>query len=175
MKKTTFIFFVLALLLITGCVKKESSSTVNKINDTSVQSDTQELTPEEVLARMDAEEGVGVEQGPVSVDIISPEGDKFQPGQARFYNAKVDGLEAGRSCSCDWKFYLNEYDEETLYETMDDRRCTGSDRSQGLVCGFTSTFVSDRGDLRVTVDVEVKNYQGEVEQTATTEKKYRVQ
>lgn len=174
-KKSFLIIFIFALVL-GGCSKTENqNSNTQKSNETQAQqNDDHTLTPEEVLAQMDAQEGVGLEQGPVTVNIISPTEEKFSQSQARFYNAKIDGLVAGSSCSCDWKFYLNEYDEETLFQKMDNRQCTGSDRSQGLNCGFTSTFINSRGDLKVHVDVEVKK-DGQIVQTASAEKMYKVE
>ncbi len=136
--------------------------------------DGEELTPEEVIARLNEEEGIGVEQGPVEAEIISPEEESFMPSQARLYRARIEGLEKGSKCTCNWKFYLNEYDEEVLYQQMDDRPCTGGDLEEGLVCGFTTTFIKSRGDLRVHVDVEVEK-QGEIVQTAEAEKMYKVQ
>jgi len=182
MKKIVFVFLVLSVFLLTGCTSKTSPDEhqknledLTKITKEVEKSGDDTPTPEEVLARMDAAEGVGMEQGEVTVTIISPEEEKFFQGQARFYNARIDGLVPGSKCYCDWSFYLNEYDDETLYETMNDRQCTEVNSGDGLVCGFTSTFIRSRGDLRVHVDVEVKNYQGEVTVNASAEKMYRVE
>lgn len=173
-KKIILILFILAIVS-SGCSKDEQNeinSSEQQKQEVAQESDT--LTPEEVLAQMDAQEGVGIEQGPVTATIISPTEEKFSQSQARFYNARIDGLVAGSSCLCDWKFYLNEYDEETLFQQMDDRQCTGSDRDQGLTCGFTSTFINSRGDLRVHLDVEVTK-DGQIVQTASDEKEYKVE
>lgn len=172
-KKILLILSVFILIFSSGCQKQKNTNTENENTNSNLNEST-ELTPEQVLAQMDAAEGVGLEQGSITVAIISPEEEKFSQSQARFYNAQIKGLVNGSSCTCDWKFYLNEYDEETLYQQMDDRQCTGSDKNTGLVCGFTSTFINSRGDLRVVVDVEVEK-DGQIVQTASDEKKYRVE
>lgn len=126
------------------------------------------LTPEEVLARMDAEEGVGADPGNVEVSIVSPEGEVFSQGQARMYDAKIENLPQGFSCLCHWKFYLNEYAEEVLYKEMD-IPCTATG------CGFTSTFIENRGDLRVKLDLDIINFGKEKVREISTERKYQVQ
>lgn len=178
MKKIkTLLFFTClfsALFILSACSPDNRKET-EKSENTPVKITAEEnLSPEEVLARMDAAEGVGLIQGPVEVKIISPEEEKFSQGQARNYQASIDGLVNGSSCYCDWKFYLNEYDEETLYQQMNDRQCTGTNTSGSLVCGFTSNFIKSRGDLRVHVDIRV-NKDGGVVQTSSAEKKYRVE
>jgi len=135
--------------------------------------DDDELTPEEVIARMDREEGIGVEQGPVDVEIIGPEGEVFMPRQARHYQAQVLGLENGSRCSCDFEFYLNENNEEYLYKEMKDRPCTRRTSVEGQVCGFTTTFIAKTGELRVHVDVEVEK-QDEIVQRAQADRMYIV-
>lgn len=131
------------------------------------------LTPEEVLARMDAEEGVGVEQWPIGVTITSPVEPTFIPWQARMYEAAIAGVATGRRCRCDRSFYLDQYAEEALYETMPDRQCTP--KNDALVCAFTHTFIRDRGDLRVRVDVEVIDRADQVVATGSAEATYKVQ
>jgi hypothetical protein len=121
------------------------------------------LTPEEVIARLDREEGIGVKQGPIEVEIISPEGEFFVPSQARHYQAEIEGIETGSRCRCDWKFYLNENNEEVLYKEMADRQCSSKEDSQNKFCGFTTTFIDKIGELRVEVEVEVEKQKKIVE------------
>lgn len=181
MSRTNVIVFVFAigmLFAIAGCTKTNTSKdTLDTVPDVSISDETtkQGLTPEEVLAQMDAAEGVGIEQGPISIEIQSPKEERFMMSQARFYNAVITGVATGYRCSCDWDFYLNEYDEETLYEQMPDRQCTAGREDGLLECGFTSTFINSRGDLRVAVTATVTDRQGEPVQTAYAEAQYRVE
>jgi hypothetical protein len=126
-----------------------------------------------VIARLDREEGIGVEQGPIEVEIISPEGEFFVPSQARHYQAEIGGIEIGSRCSCDWKFYLNENNEEILYKEMADRQCSSKEGSQNKFCGFTTTFIDKIGELRVEVEVEVEK-QGEIVEKNIAERIYMV-
>jgi hypothetical protein len=172
------IFLALFLLLsLIGGGDDENNNEMMGDNDgksiVEAEDDDNELSPEEVIARMDKEEGIGVEQGPVDVEIISPEEESFMPRQARYYQAQVLGLENGSSCSCDFKFYLNENNEEYLYKEMADRACARRASVEGRVCGFTTTFIDKIGELRVQVDVEVEK-QDEIVQTATANRMYIV-
>lgn len=177
MQRTKFFginIFLMLLFLLNGCSggqmsEELSDSEQENVTEESVSVQDQEvLTPEEVLERMDAEEGIGVEQGPVTVTIVSPKEEKFMQSQARMYKAEIDGMAQGMRCVCHWSFYLNQYDTEELYREQD-TPCTPD------WCGFTSTFIDSRGDLRVTVDVDVMNNKREVQQTGTAEANYRVE
>lgn len=155
--------------------KKDNEEGENGSGDISLESESEnnELTPEEVIARMNEEEGIGVEQGPVDVEIIGPEGETFVLGQARHYQAQVLGLENGSKCSCNWRFYINENNDEYLYREMTDVGCSRKSSIEGHVCGFTSTFIEKIGELRVHVDVEVEK-QGEIVQEAKADRMYIV-
>lgn len=125
-----------------------------------------ERTPEGVLRDLDGET-VPV-TGPLTVEIISPEGDSFMMSQARMYSATVSNMGNNKGV-CHWKFYLNEYEEETLYREQD-TQVTGGD-----TCGFTSTFIDRRGNLRVEVVLEVQDrYSSETLQTVSDEALYKV-
>ncbi len=169
--------FLSISLLSKGDNKKSADLDEDDINSGDMymgsEDENKTLTPEEVIARMNAEDGTGIEQGPISAEIISPEGEVFMPGQARHYQAQVLGLENGSRCSCDFKFYLNENNEEYLYREMDDRGCSKKSEVEGHVCGFTTTFIEKIGELRVFVDVEVEK-QDEIVQTATAQRMYIV-
>lgn len=130
---------------------------------------TQEKTPEQVLEEMDARENPE-SKGPLSAEIVSPEGDTFEMSQARLYRAMVENRSTifNQKTTCHWKFYLNEYSEEVLYKEMD-TPVTG-DR-----CGFTSTFIDKRGKLRVVLEVStVDTKTNETLESFTTEKNYLV-
>jgi hypothetical protein len=174
---------ILSSALFSGCSDKNKEADQNEKaviqkNDQDFseneRGDSQEaLTPEEVIARLDREEGIGVEQGPIEVEIISPEGEFFVPSQARHYQAEIGGIEIGSRCSCDWKFYLNENNEEVLYKEMADRQCSSKEGSQNKFCGFTTTFIDKIGKLRVEVEVEVEK-QGEIVENGIAERTYIV-
>lgn len=167
MKKILFIFFVFSFLILVWCSNDDTTIETQEDNiNQAYEANDDALTPEEVLARMDQEEWSST--WPLLVKIISPEEAIFTPGQARFYKAEVQWNAENARCQCHWKFYLNEYDEETLYQQMDGT-CGGG------WCGFTSTFIESRGDLRVHLDVNTTNYQWEILQTWSDEKNFRVQ
>lgn len=129
--------------------------------------DDENLTPEEVLRRMDEAEKV-VMDGPISIDIVSPEGDNFMQSQARMYEAKITNFPKNAQGECAWKFFLNQYDEEALYEEMQTQIIQSE-------CGFTSTFIENRGDLRVVVKATIKDpITKEVLDEVTAERKYKV-
>lgn len=167
MKKSVIILVGLGVFVLAGCGSKQpiEENKIQKEISGEAENSSNQLAQKEVLARMDAEKGTDVEQGEISVEIVSPTEKKFAPSQARMYKAEVDGVEYGFRSYCHWKFYLNEDedDEEELYEEKDG------------TCHFTSTFIKDQGELRVHVDVEVKNSEGETIQTAQAEKKYQVE
>jgi hypothetical protein len=184
------IIVVALLILVFSCSKKDEPTSQKKdlseirsdeeFPESNVNQENQEaLTPEEVIAQMEKAEGIGVEQGPIEVEIISPEEKDFMPSQARHYRAEIEGMKTGSSCYCDWKFYLNENNKEVLYKEMDDRQCTSVEENQNgedllYVCGFTTTFIDKIGELRVEVEVEVKK-QGEIVETKKVDRKYIVQ
>jgi hypothetical protein len=177
-KRIIVIIIFLALLLLLSVLfnnNKDGERTDNgeTFQDVEDQSMSKELSPEEVIARMNEEDGIGIEQGSVKVEIISPEEEIFYAGQARHYQAQVLGLVNGSRCSCDWKFYLNENNEEYLYQEMEDRGCSVNSYGEGHICGFTTTFIENIGELRVHVDIEVKKG-GEIVQRAETDRMYKV-
>ena len=179
------IIAVALIFLVFGCSKKNNQSKEEQ-PATEIRSDQEfldeesdeELTPEEIITRLEKAKGVGVEQGPISVEIISPEEEIFSPNQARHYRAEIEGLKIGSKCSCDWDFYLNENNEEVLYKEMNDRPCTTMNESfeddQFYTCGFTSTFIDRVGELRVEAEVEVEK-KDEIIEKVTAERKYKVE
>ena len=125
-----------------------------------------ELTPEEVIARLSEESEVN---GEMTVQIVSPEGETFSQSQARQYKIEVANQPTNTRLKCYWKFYLNQYDTDELYEEM-----IPEGSSNG--CNFTSTFIRNRGKLRVVVEVIAENtLSGEEIAKASAEAKYEVQ
>ena len=131
--------------------------------------DSNEKTPEQVIKEMEARENPKIE-GPLSAKIISPEGEAFQVGQARFYKAKIEnGLSnTYKKTECSWEFYINEYSEEVLYKEQ-------NVPMTGDTCGFTSTFIDKMGKLRVSLETVLSDREtGEVLDTFTTDRTYIV-
>lgn len=110
----------------------------------------------------------------LTMKIVSPEEETFEKGQARMWKAQLDGMKKDTSfrAKCHWEFYLNEYNEETLYETMENSSIVFA-KDPGL-CGFTSTFIESRGKLRVKLTAEIQNAYGEPLEIFTAERNYTV-
>lgn len=168
MKKILFIFFVFSFLLLVWCSKENKLIETQEDNiNQDYEENNESLTPGEVLARINQKKWVDIVQWPIEVNIISPEEDVFSAGQARFYKAEFEWLEEWLRASCNWKFYLNEYDDEVLYREMSNQWTKR--------CWFTSTFINSAGDLRVHLDVDILNGNKEIIQTISVEKKFIVQ
>lgn len=164
------IVIVVSIILVTYKSKKEIYT--GKIVKEQTQVDNMKSGEEEALKILQEMEDQENPQsiGPITVEIVSPEEETFLQGQARMYSAKITNLTRTMSKSyvCNWKFYLNQYSEETLYEEKE--IAAGSDR-----CAFTSTFIEDRGNLRVVVELIISDYNTkEVLETYTAERNYIV-
>ena len=182
-KLVLVIFLVIAILLFFFLYKNVFAPTTDpkeKPEGTSQQSEAgleaenseEELSPEDVLKMLEKDDSPG---GNLELVIISPEEDTFMPGQARLWRAEFANIESDDSfpVECIWKFYLNQNNEEVLYKEQETR--SGVSKSSPNVCGFTSTFIESRGELRAEVTAEVINSNGEIIQTYRAEKSYRVQ
>ncbi len=117
-------------------------------------------------------------QGPVELTIVSPEEETFTPRQARMYEADIvnftpSSITGYDTADCRWKFYLNENNEEALYKEMTNRAVLTAESKQ--ICGFTSTFIESRGELRVELNLDILDKDGNVLKTLVAERKYRVQ
>jgi hypothetical protein len=129
------------------------------------------LTPEDVLKQLEGDDSLGQE---IQISIVSPEGESFTPSQARMWQAELENIESETSfgVNCHWKFYINENNEEVLYQEMENRSGVSKDNPQ--ICGFTSTFIDRIGKLRVVLDAEILNSSGDVLETYTAEREYIV-
>lgn len=158
------IFFGLYLLLNRNN-KDEKVMNVNTISD-------ETMTPENVLAQMEESSSLGDK---VEMLIISPEEEVFMPRQARMWEARLNNIEKGAhgKAVCHWQFYLNENNEEVLYKEMENSSGVSSDNPD--LCAFTSTFIENRGKLRVKLDVVIKNMYGDILGEYSAEKKYSVE
>ncbi len=162
-----FIILILLFLLLAGCLQKDflkggflsrgsqkdtegstqlknTNSSQDTANEDS-ESSSEELTPEEAIRRLEESEEVKV-TGPMTAEITSPKEEEFLQSQARLYKAEITNFPKNARGSCEWLFYLNQYDEEELYEQMTTPVIQDS-------CKFTSTFISNRGELRVEVKI----------------------
>lgn len=142
-------------------VQYDNTSDITEIN---------EKTPEQVLLEMEVRENPEI-NGPLSADIVSPVEESFQVSQARMYSAEItNGISSSfKKTECNWRFYLNENNEEVLYKEMS-VPMTGDSR-----CSFTSTFIDRRGKLRVELDVVLlDSNSGETLDSYVTEKVYLV-
>lgn len=78
----------------------------------------------------------------VKIAITSPEGTEFYKGQARMWKLDIQGFNPGPGASkvCHWTFYLN----GVKYQEMPDNKG----------CAFTSTFIEQKGSLKVEVRID---------------------
>lgn len=111
----------------------------------------------------------------VNMRLVSPEGESFEKGQARMWRAELEGIEKekGFRATCHWEFFLNENNDEVLYQEMDNSSIVSKEDPK--LCGFTSTFIEKRGKLRAKLTAEIKNAYGEVIETFTAERSYTVE
>ncbi|HOZ36716.1 MAG TPA: hypothetical protein PLR18_02700 [bacterium] len=164
MKNNKWIIFVLLILIIFSIVFIKSKQTKQTAKqEVNISEESTEIPP--------AEEK---EKKPVEVKIISPEEEVFQARQARMWSAKIENFEDeyGKFGFCEWRFYLNENNEETLYKEQTIRTVlsTGGDNT----CAFTSTFIEKIGKLRVEVTVLVKDFGENLVDTYKAERNYIV-
>ena len=165
MKNNKWIVFVLIILIILGFVFLKPETKKKIATQTSQSSeDSLEEVPKEVKIKK-----------PVEVKIISPKEETFIPGQARMWSAEIENFESeyGNFGFCDWKFYLNENNKESLYKEQTIRTVLSSTGEN--TCAFTSTFIESRGKLRAEVTVRVTDFQENLIETYKADRNYIVQ
>jgi hypothetical protein len=167
-KNTRYILILVALLLLTA-LSIYLFFTKKELDENSIGGNSEQA--EEVLDQTEEGTSVGSE---ILMSIISPEGESFEKGQARMWEAQLDGIEADKSfkATCHWQFYLNENNEETLYEEMENSSIV--EKEDPTLCGFTSTFIESRGKLRVKLTAEIRNGYGEILEMLSAERNYTV-
>ena len=134
-----------------------------------IDSKEKEKTEEQSLVKEnggeDTGEGVDVveKEHTLKLTIISPEEETFIPRQARMYNSILEGNQKYdfASVRCNWKFYLNENNEETLIQEMNNTGVMSGESKE--LCGFTSTFIDRVGKLRVVLSLTLYNAMGDLE------------
>lgn len=109
----------------------------------------------------------------LKLTIIGPKEDTMEARQARMYNALAEGNgKYSNQVKCHWDFYLNENNEEVLYQTMDNSAILSGESKE--VCGFTSTFIEKRGVLRVVLTMTVYDRLNPELETVTAERMFTV-
>jgi len=110
----------------------------------------------------------------LSLEIIGPEGETIFPAQARMYNAFIKGNAKYQiaQISCHWKFYLNEYNDEVLFEEMENKSVLSEGEKE--ICGFTDTFINKIGKLRVELTADLSTLAGDPLESLTAERSYTV-
>ncbi len=109
----------------------------------------------------------------LKMTIVSPEEDTFSAGQARMYDALVEGnAKYTNQIKCHWEFFLNQNNEETLYQVMDNTGTLSGESKN--VCKFTSTFIESTGVLRVKLTITVFDYTNDNIESISAERTYTV-
>ena len=110
----------------------------------------------------------------LKLEIISPKEEVIFPGQARMYSAYMSGntLWESAKIDCHWKFYVNENNEEVLYQQMENNSMIATGEKE--VCGFTSTFMDKIGTVRVELTAELSSFAGEFLERVSTDREYVV-
>lgn len=162
-RKTLLVVALLLLICISVGIYflfiKDSNTEEEDIDNTDIISD--ELEEEEIVHNM-------------RLSITGPEEDIISSGQARMYNGFVQGNgKYSNLVKCNWKFYLNENNEEYLYKEQDNGGVLSSESQD--ICSFTSTFIDKVGKLRVVLSMTVYDNINENIETVTTEREYVVQ
>lgn len=158
MKKHYYLLLILLLLLLCGVgyglsrrslsKKEEAKNTQQGIEEITDDGDDEEVEQTEHLLKL---------------TIISPEGDTIFPGQARMYEALLEGNQKYESARvrCNWKYYLNENNKEVLIQEMDNSSVMFGESKE--VCGFTDTFIDRVGKLRVVLNITLFNAMEDLE------------
>lgn len=167
MKKHYYLLLILLLLLLCGVGYGLSRKGLSR--DEKIEENNQQIIEDE------DDEGEEVEQKEhlLKLTIIGPEGETIFPGQARMYEALLEGNQKYESARvrCNWKFYLNENNEEVLIQEMDNTSVMSGESSE--VCGFTSTFIDRVGELRVVLNITLFNAMEDLE-SVEAERAYTV-
>lgn len=164
MKKKIFILVVVLFLIVLLAssyilfVNKEKELDVKETNNTT--SDYEDQTTDEIKHKL-------------QLEIVGPEEEIIYPAQARMYEGYVKGNgKYMNQILCKWDFYLNENNEEVLYQQREDTGVLSRESQQ--VCAFTSTFIDKIGKLRVVLTMTVFNAINDNLETISAERFYTV-
>ncbi len=169
-KKNLFILLLIIVLLIPLSYflfyKKDSTEIEKPEESETIQEES--FTPEEVL-----EEPTSLGED-IEMALISPEGEEFETRQARMWQAELENIniEGSLRAICKWEFYLNENNEEVLYQEMENKSSVSKENPK--LCTFTSTFIEKKGKLRVKLEAEIQNMYNETLGIYDAEREYTV-
>lgn len=161
LRSALIILIILLLIVIAYYIfAKEKQPTTTDNDESSLSTSSKQEEQQEPL-----------DNSPVTLSIISPEGETFEARQARMWKAKLENFkdETSVMADCKWQFFLNENNEEVLYKEQDGRAVLST--GGGNSCTFTSTFIEKRGKLRAVITITDKA--GKINYTA--ERNYTVQ
>lgn len=177
----TVVIVLLACSVSSGLIIKNILNKKDDNNQTTRESNTEARNNDQISDDTDNDEEENNNDGEKEIikehnlilTIVSPEEDTFTPRQARYYNALAEGnTKHSNNVKCHWDFYLNQNNEETLYKTMDNTGILSGETKE--LCGFTSTFIEAKGELRVVLTMTVYNAIDDNLETVTAERKYTV-
>lgn len=165
MKKPLYILLLIILLSLIGITVYYL---FNKENEQTSETNTDIVYEEE-----NVDENIEEKEHSLKLTIISPEEETFIPRQARMYDALLEGNQKYEFAMvrCNWKFYLNENNQESLIQEMDNSSVMSGESKE--ICGFTSTFIDRVGVLRVVLEATLYNAVEDLE-SVTAEKTYTV-
>ncbi len=169
MDKTKKILALVTLLLI--CFVAFYLLNQNKEKDNN--EDVVNEQTQEYLDDLDTPETEKEIEHNLKLTIISPEGESFYVRQARMYKALIEGNgKYSNQIKCHWEFFLNQNNEESLYQTMDNTGILSGESKE--ICGFTSTFIESKGVLRVKLTVTVSDAVNDNIESVSGERIYTV-
>ena len=165
-KKTIYILIASVFVLITVflIINKKDTTTSIDTDDNNVPTLIEDI--EEDYEEEDSD-SIGEN---VTLEIVSPEEPTFMANQARKWEGELKDIESDRSFKtvCKWEFFLN----GNAYESREDS--TPVSKKYPDICTFVSTFIEDKGELRVKLTVDIQNAYDEVLDTYTAERNYSV-
>lgn len=165
MKKPVYVIILIILLSLIGIT---AYYFLNKDREKTPETNTDSVYEEE-----NVDENIEEKEHSLKLAIISPEEETFIPRQARMYNALLEGNQKYdfAMVRCNWKFYLNENNQESLIQEMDNSSVMSGESKE--ICGFTSTFIDRVGVLRVVLTATLYNAVEDLE-TVSAERTYTV-
>ena len=153
-------YLILILVLLCGLAYGLQNIIDSKNQDEALEEIVEEQSDEKNTEEMN---DIADKEHFLKLSIISPEEETFIPRQARMYNSFLEGNQKYdfASVRCNWKFYLNENNEETLIQEMNNTGVMSGESKE--LCGFTSTFIDRVGKLRVVLSLTLYNAMGDLE------------
>ncbi|MGI6484276.1 MAG: hypothetical protein ACOX0R_01445 [Candidatus Dojkabacteria bacterium] len=173
MKKNTkiLIIVILILLILFGVIFCKFSR--NKLSLKKQEEQLETIYEEESVFEDESTPEEEQKEHNLKLTIVGPKEDVILRGQARMYDALVEGNgKYSKRVRCSWKFYLNENNEEVLFREQDTSNWL-SEESENI-CGFTSTFIDKIGKLRVVLTMTVYDATNDNIETITAEREYTV-